>query len=58
MALQVERKRENKVYLSTMIDSELKKAIDEVRGILSKSQYVQLAVEERLEKDRRPKQKS
>jgi hypothetical protein len=51
MALQVERKRENKEYLSATIAPGIIKKIDEVRGILTRSQYVQQALTERLEKD-------
>ena len=53
MALQeVERKKENKEYLCATIAPGIKEAIDEVRGILSRSQYVQQAVSERIAKDR------
>jgi hypothetical protein len=50
MTLQVERK--NKEYLSATVDPGIKEAIDELRGILSRSQYVQVAIMERIAKDR------
>ena len=51
MTLQLQKK-ENKEYLSTTVDPGIKEAIDEVRGILSRSQYVQQALMERLARDR------
>jgi hypothetical protein len=58
MALEeVERKKDNKVFLSATVDPGIKESIDEVRGILSRSQYVQQAIVERVAKDRSSKQK-
>ena len=58
MALeQVLRKKDNKVFLSATIDPGIKESIDEVRGILSRSQYVQQALTERIAKDRSSKRK-
>lgn len=54
MTLQLEKGKQ-KVYLSTSIDPEVKGAIDEVRGILSRSQYTQQALSERIAKDRSSK---
>jgi len=58
MALEeVERKKEYKEYLSATVAPGLIKAIDEIRSTLpyqiSRSQYVQKALTERLEKDNR-----
>jgi hypothetical protein len=47
---QIERK--NKVFLSATVDPGIKEAIDEVKGILSRSQYVQQAIMERVARDR------
>ena len=51
MTLQLERKKENKEYLSTTVDAGIKESIDQCRGILSRSQYVQLAILERVARD-------
>jgi hypothetical protein len=58
MALeQIERKteKENKVFLSATVNPGIKESIDEVKGILSRSQYVQQAIVERIAKDRTSK---
>ena len=58
MTLQeLERKKENKVFLSTTVDPRIKESIDEVRGILTRSQYVQQAITERVARDRSSKEK-
>lgn len=57
MTLQLEKGKQ-KVYLSTSVDPGVKKAIDEVRGILSRSQYTQLALSERIAKDRSSSKKN
>jgi hypothetical protein len=49
MTLQTEKK---KVFLSTSVDPGIKESIDEVRGILSRSQYTQQALSERIARDR------
>jgi len=55
MTLQMERKY-HKEFLSATVAPGIKESIDEVRGTLSRSQYIQQAITERLAKDRNPKQ--
>jgi hypothetical protein len=45
----------HKEFLSTTVDPGIKESIDEVKGILSRSQYVQQAITERLARDRNSK---
>jgi hypothetical protein len=58
MTLQQEvgRKKEKKEYMSATIDPGIKEAVDEVRGLLpyqiSRSQYIQLAIIERVARDK------
>ena len=55
MTLQQVERKHHKEFLSATVDPGIKESIDEMKGILSRSQWIQLAIVERLARDRSSK---